>query len=468
MIRKILGAGVSAAFALAAVMLLLSGAGTTVSANVNSVSAAPTTIDTEQTSVITIDADEGDGDVRILSTTGDFITCTEGDNATACALDAGAVLEVDGNHDRDITVLDAGSDVDTLLVTWEAPATGGTANITAIQDNVAKSASITVRGAAATVELSILEFASTSTTACQGDVISVLNGVGANNGNIAAGNDAVDGNLCTIVRDAAGNRLPNMAVIYSTTDGTVSPLTDTTGATVQVANASTITAGSSGSPGDTATVTASSGGQSATAEVKFGGNPASCTLTTNPTSVAVGGSTQVNVAVLDSTGGPVPDGTSVGVAQANPGAGTNAQILGSPTTTTNGTANASAIAAIQGAIALGAQAPNAGGSNPVTCTGTVIATGSVIPPVGGTPGPGGSGFTGTAPGADSIGLLVTSGEATSASLTTALGAAGCTVQTLAVLQGGEWDIFINGAPAVVNAGFPASLPATTPFFVRCS
>jgi hypothetical protein len=478
MIRKIFGGGVTAAVAVAAVLLVLTGAGTTVSANVNSVSAAPTTIDTEQTSVITIDADEGDGDVRILATTGDFIACTEGDNATDCLLDDGAVLEVDGNNDRDISVLDnlgtndvpIATNVDTLLVTWEAPATGGTANITAIQDNVAKSASITVRGAAATVELSILEFASSSTTACQGDVISVLNGVGANNGNIAAGNDAVDGNLCSIVKDAAGNRLPNMAVIYSTTDGTVAPLTDTTGVTGQVANASTIVAGSTGQPGDTATVTASAGGQSATAEVQFGGNPASCTLTTDPTSVAVGGSTTVNVSVLDSTGGPVPDGTSVGVAQANPGAGVNAQILGSPTTTSDGAAKASAIAAIQGAIALGAQAPNAGGSNPVTCTGTVIATGSVIPPVGGTPGPGGAtgGFTGTAPGDDSIGLLVTSGEATSASLTAALGTAGCTVQTLAVLQGGEWLIFINGAPAVVNAQFPATLAATTPFFVRCS
>ena len=84
MIRKILGAGVPAAFALAAVMLLLTGAGTTVSANVNSVSAAPATVDTDETSVITIDADDGDGDVRILATTGDFVACTEGDADTEC------------------------------------------------------------------------------------------------------------------------------------------------------------------------------------------------------------------------------------------------------------------------------------------------------------------------------------------------------------------------------------------------
>jgi hypothetical protein len=133
----------------------------------------------------------------------------------------------------------------------------------------------------------------------------------------------------------------------------------------------------------------------------------------------------------------------------------------------NGQARATAIAAIPGVFALGASSPLGGGGSPaITCAGTLTGTGSVTPGTPGTPGTGG--FTGTAPGAGSIGLLVTSGEATSASLTAALATAGCTVRTLAVLTGGTWDIFINGAPAVVNAGFPASLAATTPFFVRCA
>jgi hypothetical protein len=168
--------------------------------------------------------------------------------------------------------------------------------------------------------------------------------------------------------------------------------------------------------------------------------------------------------VTDSTDGPVPDDVEVFVQQANPGSGGNAAILNATPDTSNGSASSSLIAAIPGAIALGAEAGD------IDCTGTVLATGQVIPPVGGTPGPGGAagGFTGTAPGAGSIGLLVTSGEATSASLTAALATAGCTVRTLAVLTGGTWDIFINGAPAVVNAGFPATLAATTPFFVRCA
>ena len=67
-----------------------------------------------------------------------------------------------------------------------------------------------------------------------------------------------------------------------------------------------------------------------------------------------------------------------------------------------------------------------------------------------------------------IGLLVTSGEATASSLIASLGTAGCTVESLGVLEGGTWLMYINGAPAVVNEAFPATLPPTTPFFVRCA
>ena len=79
-----------------------------------------------------------------------------------------------------------------------------------------------------------------------------------------------------------------------------------------------------------------------------------------------------------------------------------------------------------------------------------------------------AGFSGDAPAAGSIGLLVTSGVSTPAGLVRAFGDAGCTVAMLAVTESGLWSIFISGAPAQVNAAFPESLPATTPFFVRCA
>ena len=82
--------------------------------------------------------------------------------------------------------------------------------------------------------------------------------------------------------------------------------------------------------------------------------------------------------------------------------------------------------------------------------------------------PMGATFTGAVPAADSIGLLVTGSAATAADLVTALGTAGCTVESISVLPAGAWLIFINGAPSVVNAAFPVSLDAVTPFFVRCA
>ena len=78
-----------------------------------------------------------------------------------------------------------------------------------------------------------------------------------------------------------------------------------------------------------------------------------------------------------------------------------------------------------------------------------------------------AGFSGTSPGAGSIGLLVTSAQSTPAELAAAIGAAGCEVEAIGILEGGLWYIYVPGAPDVVNAEFPASLAPTTPFFVRC-
>lgn len=76
-------------------------------------------------------------------------------------------------------------------------------------------------------------------------------------------------------------------------------------------------------------------------------------------------------------------------------------------------------------------------------------------------------FTGTPPPAGSIGMLLSDDPAEAPALVTALGAAGCDAKLIAVAEGGRFKVYIPGAPAVVNASFPAPLPAKTPFFVRC-
>lgn len=76
-------------------------------------------------------------------------------------------------------------------------------------------------------------------------------------------------------------------------------------------------------------------------------------------------------------------------------------------------------------------------------------------------------FSGSLPPSGGAALLVTAGDSTPDGLRSALGGAGCKLQAIAVLRGGSWLVYIQGAPAVVNSAFPGSLPATSAFFVRC-
>lgn len=452
--KKFGWSGLSIAAAAVMALTLLTVSGGTVSAAANGISAAPTTIDQGATSAVTIDADAGDT-VQIVSSAGTITVAATSCNGGTCNITAGA------SGTANVTVTGNAGTTDTVTVTFNAPATGpATATITALVGTSSKSTTVTVRGLANTVELSAFNGASTSTSVCQGTDAKVIRSTTATQG-------LVNAQFCILVKDASGTRLANQAVVLTTTAGTLSSAADVTGATGQRANAVTLGAGTTGTSGTTATVTASSGGKSATIPVKFGGDPATCTITANPATVQTGGSSVITIDVKDgaSTPGPVPDTTTVNVQQTNPGAGTNAAILNAAPTTIDGKAATTLIAAIPGAIALGASSGPAG--SVISCTASVQATGTVVNPGGGG-GTGTGGFTGTAPARGSIGLLVTSGASNAAGLVAALGTAGCPVESLAILEGGVWKIYINGAPAVVNAAFPASIPGTTAFFVRCA
>lgn len=81
--------------------------------------------------------------------------------------------------------------------------------------------------------------------------------------------------------------------------------------------------------------------------------------------------------------------------------------------------------------------------------------------------PSGVPFTGQVPARGSIALLVTAAPTSPGALVASLRVGGCGVESLGVLEGGAWKLFIDGAPAAVNVAFPASLAATSAFFVRC-
>jgi hypothetical protein len=186
------------------------------------------------------------------------------------------------------------------------------------------------------------------------------------------------------------------------------------------------------------------------------------------TATVTGGA--ISVEIKDKDGNQAADGTVVtAVAPAFSGA-----VSPTCTTTSNGKAGFSAAASsatVQ--VILTVFINDAGDGAPGTCAalGSVAAASTTVNVGGGgtgTPGGSGGGFTGTAPARGSIGLLVTNQASSAAGLVSALAAAGCTVESLAVLESGVWKIYINGAPAVVNTAFPGSVAATTAFFVRCA
>jgi hypothetical protein len=93
----------------------------------------------------------------------------------------------------------------------------------------------------------------------------------------------------------------------------------------------------------------------------------------------------------------------------------------------------------------------------------VQATQPVLP----APAPSGPSPFAQVPPAGTSGLLVTPALLTGGQLVGTLSSAGCRPEVVGVLRDGRWLLLVVGAPAQVNAAFPASLAASTPFYVRC-
>jgi hypothetical protein len=198
----------------------------------------------------------------------------------------------------------------------------------------------------------------------------------------------------------------------------------------------------------------------ATATVTSAGPP-------NKITAVVTGNT-IQVTVTDKDGNNVAENTPV-TFQVPSFTGTVAPACA---LTTGGKASASAAFSGTGGQVLITAFYNSSGA-PASCPNggnTVGASTAVNVGAGGTPPPaqGTCSIVGQVPARGSIALLVTGGSCTAAQLVAAAASAGCTVESLAILEGGVWKIYINGAPAVVNAAFPATLAATTAFFIRCA
>jgi hypothetical protein len=108
------------------------------------------------------------------------------------------------------------------------------------------------------------------------------------------------------------------------------------------------------------------------------------------------------------------------------------------------------------------------GGVPASITSGVNVGGGALQPVPAPPAlAGAAAFSGRVPVAETASLLVTARDLSTETLRAALSGAGCRLQALAVLRDGRWLIYIEGAPAQVNAAFPSLLSQTSPFYVRC-
>ena len=479
----------TAVLAVVAAVLLLSVAPTTTAeAGVDSLRVDKSTVSAGQPTDVNINAEDDDGSVDIIVTAGEITAalCYHGNYTdSGCSyVDADDEVIADFSFDstRHIRVGEDGGTT-LIIVTIQCPTPGpATIAITAIQDNSAKTGSIKCRGAADTLEATVRGV--TTTGAPKGDVIANISAKGETLGLHTA-------YVSARAKDSNGTALISGNVLFTTSGGelwnTPNPVTVddvTTTADPSRGNIDAVTGGwatialKNGSIGDE-TVTASFEGKSVDAAVHFSGDPETCIITADPANPAAGSTVDLAVSLLDSSGGPAADGillkqdaldkTAHGTINAVNAQGSGTFAMFGEQATGHGEAG-DGIASAKLAVGLSGGTGIFVSVDAATCSTRVAVSETVVEPMAPVvpaPAAGVAGFTGAAPAANSIGLLVTSGASTAPELVSALADAGCVVESLAILTGGVWSVYISGAPDVVNAAFPASLAASTPFFVRC-
>ena len=269
---------------------------------------------------------------------------------------------------------DAVNDLRLVQVLYKAPPTGpATATVIVLQDDSADSVTISIRGKASEVRVSALK--SAPMNACVGSTANVIQS------STATGDNGASATICALVYDSEGNKLSGQRVVFRTTVGSLDDPTDSTAEPEEpegLGAISTLTHGAKGISGTTATVTASSAATTSTTgtvDVRFGGSPSACTVTTDPEVLEVGQIGKVSVSVTDSTGGPVPDGIAVKLTHVSSVAATTFAIPVEPLLTSNGNASSTILASVEGSTIV-----VIAGAGSKTCTAAVQVGGAAAPP----------------------------------------------------------------------------------------
>ncbi|MGE0227977.1 MAG: hypothetical protein AB7I38_05340 [Dehalococcoidia bacterium] len=265
-------------------------------------------------------------------------------------------------------------------VWWRSPGgfPGGTVTFSAWQGSSVKTASISVLGAPATIKLSAMrEWGSSEATECHGTPVYVIAAeeYSFNNFTTFDNDRAV---LCAEVEDSNGSNLPNVAVNWSTTDGCLYEGAVTFSSSGGLAYNELASCGT-GNSGDVAKVTASAGSASASVEVAFGGDPASCSIADFDTDLDIGDAVNVEATIVDSKGNAVPDGIIADFVEVDSGDGAdNVQFVTTVEDTVNGVVSAKIIAAIAGVTTVAVVVETIGpGPGDATCSEALDLSGDI-------------------------------------------------------------------------------------------
>jgi adhesin/invasin len=364
------------------------------------------------------------------------------------------------------------TDLDTVLATIAAPTVGpATIVVTAIQGTSVKTGNVTVYGTPAEVTVTVNTALNGTATAGNGIMYKVIPSSTATVLS-STGGALPAGQVVANIDDSAGNNVPGATVVFTSTAGTITNPASTTNsignAGVTAGALTTITGGATGTNGTEATITANTSGKSGTTTVKFGGDPASCTISGDPDETSPGTTSLLTGTFLDSSGGPIPDG--VGIAFATVNAVTGSLAIVGTSTSSDGMATTNLLLGAPGGVAIaaalaGPSIPGGAAFASLSCQNSVIVSGTTVPPSGGTGGTGDGTISGTLP-TSGFGLVTFGGSVDQ--LKTALATACPSGAPIFATSGGSFvGYFSTTTLEAPNAGFlalygAAGLPANTP------
>ncbi|GMU39600.1 MAG: 6,7-dimethyl-8-ribityllumazine synthase [Chloroflexota bacterium] len=387
------------------------------------------------------------------------VAVVSGQAINATIADAGGRLVAGAPYTMEITgdgVFSASGQKTVAGVTTAGGATNAT-NLT-LSGTAAASGTITLTVNAATGQLVFVgKFHRLGTLA--GSIIAPVAGFPAVNPTVidrAAGAQV----FAVRVRDTANNFIngPTVtAAVATATFGAIGGVTDT-GANGIYNVTYTPVATQSGEQTITFSIAANTTtGQTAQSfAVTFVQSGVAATVTvTGPDEILAGGNGVFTATVRDAAGFPVVNGAPTVTFAVTGAAGGNLVVPSTAVATTNGVATATFVSGgVTGPFTVTA-VPSAG-----TASFKQLTVVTALTPAPGA-GEGAGGFTGSiAPSGVS---LVVYGGGTVAQLAADAAAAG--VKTISVTVDGAFKVYVVGAPAFVNAGFPATLAANTPVIV---